>query len=105
MNNIEDWLNEKPKYEAQSIDESFKGKEGTIVDSKLIDTRYGVKLLIIIDFDGEKRAVFLSKKFAKEFRNYINAPSTEWIGRKVKMVSLFVQTKDGMREKLFPTPV
>ena len=105
MQGIDDWLNQQPSYDVPIVDETFENKEGIIDEAKIIDTRYGAKLLVTINFGLEKRVVFLGKKFAKEFRKYINCPSTKWVGKKVKMVAMLVPTKDGMKKKLFPQPV
>ena len=103
--NIKDWLDQESNYKNKVVDDEFENKEGIIDNAQIIDTRYGAKLLITINFGLEKRVVFLGKKFAREFRKYINCPPEEWIGKRVKMVAMLVPTKDGVRKKLFPQPV
>ncbi len=103
---VEEWINSKPAM-STPVDESYELKQGVISDFRLVDTKFGTKLLIEIDFgtpgNPDKRAVFLSKTLAAQFRKLAGKSET-WKGKKVQMIPMNMAVQGILRKKLFPQP-
>jgi len=100
---IDEWLN-KQNQMTPSIDDSFEGRTGVVKSFRLVDTKFGTKLLMEIDFNGDTRAVFLSRSLAKQFEKSAGS-SDKWAGTRVKIVPLMISVRSGVKKKLFPAPV
>ena len=81
---LQEWLKtaDLPPF----VELSDVGKTGAIVETGWVDTKYGRKLRIVIDLNGEKKTVMLSKLVAKSFRDRMGIPVDQWIGKKVKVI-------------------
>lgn len=99
FNRIDNWIkSERENYNPLNLDDV--GREGVVVDMDLVDTKYGSKLVIVIDFGDETKICFLSRTYAKSFLKGRDVKGS--IGQKVKIVNFMVQTPTGVKEKAFP---
>ena len=96
---IDEWL--KPSQEMRefvSLDKD-KDKNCEVIETKLVDTRYGTKLFVAVKFeDGTEKTLVLSKNLARKLKEYMG-DTNQWVGRKGKIVSVMINVpKLGLKE-------
>jgi len=76
------------------------GKTATIKDVSWVDTKYGRKLKILLDVDGEEKGLLLSKAFSKNLILQTGTYELEkWIGRKVTIIQVMTTIRGEVKER------
>jgi len=85
------------------IDYNDIDREGSIIDLDLVQTRYGEKIVVLIDFKNEIKNAFVTRGVVRQWvkNNGLNS-TKELLGKRVKIVKVIVQTKKGYNEKAVP---
>jgi len=81
------------------------GKQGTIALVDFINTKYGRKFRIVVDFGDSKKSLILSKSQAKSVKDMMTRAGKQtlkdWIGTKVKITSVLMSVRGEVRKKPF----
>ena len=96
-----------PVVDEKDIDHFATIKDVRLVNVTWNDRQYK-KLLLEVELDtGEPKVVFLTKSFALDITSHNKLPENlnEWVGRRVKLVPIKVQTRGGLKTKIVIEPV
>ena len=84
------------------------GRQAVIKEVGFAETKYGRKLRILLDVEGEEKSLLLGKSLARSlYRSFENRgiPTIkDWIGKRVKVERVVIQSRNGIIEKPVITP-
>ena len=89
------------------IDINDVGRKGVIVELRVVKTKYGNKVRALIDFKEEIKACFLNKSIIRDWFKKLGIENEDdvkkkLLGKEVEIIKIYVQTRDGMKEKPYP---
>jgi len=109
-NEFEAWIKTQGNMHP-SVDFADVGKVAQIVDTQFVDTKYGRRLRVDLQFDdGEKKVIFLSKSKARTLLDYFRQRDPAltkpelWVGKKVRIERVNVMVGGQMKETLIILP-
>jgi len=88
---FEEWI--KPSQGIHPfVTREDKDRSGEIIDAKLVNTQYGIKLFVDIAFNDNKevKTLSLSKSFAVRYVESLGKKLENWKGTKVKINTIAV---------------
>jgi len=85
------------------IDENDFGKVGIVVDMDKVETKYGLRARVLIDFgNNEVKAAFVGKSLLRDWLPKLNNDLRNIIEKKVKINKMTILGPQGKREKYLP---
>jgi len=81
------------------------GKKARIKEWDLIETKYGKRMKLTLEMNGETKVMFLSRAFARKIAEELGKNPNDWVGQEVKIGTTQVMIRGKVIDKVTLTSV